>query len=86
MFCIERHIFASEENELMQVKVKNSCELKRYVCQNISSDSWNSFVNKVVLCKLYSFSIARLLLTFILWTGSRQILQSRDSWNPPDRA
>ena len=25
----------------MQVEVKNSCELKRYVSQNISSNSWN---------------------------------------------
>ena len=32
----------------MQVKVKNSLELKRYVSQNVSSNSWNSKVfNKV---------------------------------------
>ena len=31
----------------MQVKVKNSRELKRYVSQNISSNSSNSTVNKV---------------------------------------
>ena len=33
----------------MQVKVKNSCELKRYVSQNIRtirSNSWNCTVNK----------------------------------------
>ena len=31
----------------MQVKVKNSLKLKRYVSQNVSSNSWNSKVNKV---------------------------------------
>ena len=31
----------------IQVKVKNSHELKRYVSQNISSNSWNTTVNKV---------------------------------------
>ena len=31
----------------MQVKVKNSLELNPYVSQNISSNSWNSTVNKV---------------------------------------
>ena len=36
----------------MQLKVKNYCELKRYVSQNMSSNSWNSTVNKVrVLAK-----------------------------------
>ena len=36
----------------MQVKVQNSRELKWYVSQNISSNSWNSTVNKVgVLAK-----------------------------------
>ena len=39
----------------MQVKVKNSRELKQYVSKNISSNSWNATVNKVgVLAKLYS--------------------------------
>ena len=31
----------------MQVKVKNSRELKQYVSKNISSNSWNATVNKV---------------------------------------
>ena len=42
----------------MQVKVKNSCELNRYVSQNIRtirSNSWNCTVNKFgVLANLYS--------------------------------
>ena len=39
----------------MEMKVKNSRELKRYVSQNISNHSWNSMVNKVgVLANLYS--------------------------------
>ena len=42
----------------MQVKVKNACELKRYVSQNIRtirSNSWNCTVNKFgVLANLYS--------------------------------
>ena len=51
MFCIESHVFASDEYEIMQVKVKNSRELKRYVSQNISSNSWNSTVNNVGVCQ-----------------------------------
>ena len=48
------------ESLWMQVKVKNSCELKRYVSQNIrtiwsASNSWNCTVNKFgVLANLYS--------------------------------
>ena len=46
------------ESLWMQVKVKNSCELKRYVSQNIRtirSNSWNCTVNKFgVLANLYS--------------------------------
>ena len=46
------------ESLWMQVKVKNSCELKRYVSQNIRmirSNSWNCTVNKFgVLADLYS--------------------------------
>ena len=39
----------------IQVKVENSRELKQYVSQDISSNSWNSTVNKVgVLAKLFS--------------------------------
>ena len=56
----------------MQVKVKNSCELKRYVSQNIRtirSNSWNCTVNKFgVLAKfvfsqalLYSFQLLKLI-------------------------
>ena len=40
----------------MQVKVKNSRELKRYVSQNISSNSWNSTVNKVGVLAKFVFS------------------------------
>ena len=47
----------------MQVKVKNSCELKRYVSQNIRtirSSSWNCTVNKfAVLANIYLY-LARL--------------------------
>ena len=50
LFCVE--------SLWMQVKVKTSCELKRYVPQNIRtirSNSWNCTVNKfVVLANLYS--------------------------------
>ena len=46
------------ESLWMQVEVKNSCELKRYVSQNIQtirSNSWNCTVNKFgVLGNLYS--------------------------------
>ena len=46
------------ESLWMQVKVKNSCKLKRYVSQNIrtiQSNSWNCTVNKFgVLANLYS--------------------------------
>ena len=46
----------------MQVKVKNSRELKRYVSQNISSNSWNSTVNKVGVLAKFVFSQALLYL------------------------
>ena len=49
----------------MQVKVKNSCELKRYVFQNISSNSWNSTVNKVGVLAKFVFSQALLYLFII---------------------
>ena len=40
---------------------KNSCELKRYVSQNISSNSWNSTVNiKVGVLAKFVFSQALL--------------------------
>ena len=44
LFRIENNVFAREE---YQGKVKSSRELKRYVSQNISGNSWNSTVNKV---------------------------------------
>ena len=47
LFHVLSQVFASEEYDLMRVKVKISPELKRYVSQNISSYSWNSTVNKV---------------------------------------
>ena len=46
----------------MQVKVKNSRELKRYVSQNISSNSWNSTANKVGVLAKFVFSQALLYL------------------------
>ena len=46
----------------MQVKVKNSGELKQYVFQNISSNSWNSMVNKVGVLAKFVFSQALLYL------------------------
>ena len=46
----------------MQVKVKNSRELKRYVFQNISSNSWNSTINKVSVLAKFVFSQALLYL------------------------
>ena len=49
----------------MQVKVKNSCELKRYVFQNISSNSWNSTVNKFGVLAKFVFSQALLYLFII---------------------
>ena len=39
-----------------QVKVKNSRELKRYISQNISSNSLNSTVNKVGVLAKFVFS------------------------------
>ena len=48
MYMLQTHvpaIFAAKPP--VQVKVKNSCELKQYVSQNISSNSLNSMVNKV---------------------------------------
>ena len=44
----------------MEMKVKNSRELKRYVSQNISSHSWNSTVNKVGVLAKFVFSQALL--------------------------
>ena len=46
----------------MQVKVKNSGELKRYVSKNISSNSWNSTVNKVGVLAKFVFNQALLSL------------------------
>ena len=46
----------------MQVKVKNSRELKRYVSQNISSNSGNSTVNKVGVLAKFVFNQALLYL------------------------
>ena len=40
------------------MKVKNSGELKRYVSQNISSNSWNSTINKVGVLAKFVFSQA----------------------------
>ena len=40
----------------MQVKVKNSRELRRYVCQNIQSNCWNSMVNKFGVLAKFVFS------------------------------
>ena len=43
----------------MQVKVKNSRELRRYVSQNIQSSCWNSTVNNYLVFwpNLYSARI-----------------------------
>ena len=50
---MESHVFASEEYGY-KWRLKNSSELKQYVSQDISSNSWNSTVNKVgVFAKLY---------------------------------
>ena len=46
----------------MQVKVKNSRELKQYVSKNISSNSWNATVNKVGVLAKFVFSQALLYL------------------------
>ena len=46
----------------MQVKAKNSRELKRYVSQNISSNFWNSTVNNVSVLATFVFSQALLYL------------------------
>ena len=48
----------SKRRVWMQVKVKNSRELKRYVSQNISSNSWNPTVNKVGVLAKFVFSQA----------------------------
>ena len=48
----------------MLVKVQNTCELKRYVSQNISSNSWNFKVNKV--CVLAKFVSARLRCIYLI--------------------
>ena len=50
----------------MQLKVKNSCELKKYVSRNISSSSWNSTVNKVGVLAKFVF-IQALLKLFNWW-------------------
>ena len=81
-----RGILFRVESLCMQVKVKNSCELKRYVSQNIRtirSNSWNCTVNKFcVLVNLYSarlccihFSLIDKLLLLISSTGFRQIIR-----------
>ena len=44
------------------MKVKNSGELKRYVSKNISSNSWNSTVNKVGVLAKFVFNQALLYL------------------------
>jgi len=63
LFRIESHWFLqAREYEIMQLKVKNSLELKRYVSQNISSNSWNSTVNKVGGLAKFVFSQALLYL------------------------
>ena len=57
----------------MQVKEKNSRKMKRYVSQNISSNSWNSTVNEVsVLAKfvfrqvlLYLFNLINIIALVI---------------------
>ena len=40
----------------MQVKVKNSRELRRYVSQNIQNNCWNSTVNKFGVLAKFVFS------------------------------
>ena len=40
----------------MQVKIKNSRELRRYVSQNIHSNCWNSTVNKFGVLAKFVFS------------------------------
>ena len=40
----------------MQVKVKNSRELRRYVSRNIQSNCWNSTVNKFGVLAKFVFS------------------------------
>ena len=61
LFCVE--------SMWMQVKVKNSCELKRSVSQNIRtirSNSWNCTVNKFgVLGNLYSARLCCIRFTLI---------------------
>ena len=81
-----RAILFRVESLCMQVKVKNSCELKQYVSQNIRtirSNSWNCTVNKFcVLANLYwarlcciHFSLIDKLLLLISSTGFRQIIR-----------
>ena len=57
------------ESLWVQVKVKNSCELKRYVSQNtrtIRSNSWNCTANKFgVLGNLYSARLCCIHFTLI---------------------
>ena len=69
-----RGILFPVESIWMQVKVKNSCELKRSVSQNIRtirSNSWNCTVNKFgVLGNLYSTRLCCIHFTLIdklLW-------------------
>ena len=45
-----------------EVKVQNSRKLKRYVSQNISSNSWNSAVSKVGVLAKFVFNQALLCL------------------------
>ena len=58
------------ESLWMQVKVKNSCELKRYVSQNIRTiqrNSWNCTVNKFLIrCFSQSVFSQALLYSFQL--------------------
>ena len=58
------------ESLWMQVKVKNSCELKRYVSQNIRtirSNSWNCTVNKFGVLAKFVFSQALLYSFQLNW-------------------
>ena len=58
------------ESLWMQVKVKNSCELKRYVSQNIRtirSNSWNCTVNKFGVLAKFVFSHALLYSFQLNW-------------------
>ena len=60
-------VFGSEEYELMQVKVKNSRELKRHVSQNISSNSWSSVLRSSELKSVKKINETSLTLLKLLW-------------------